>query len=119
MRFLAALIGLAISSGVGAAQTLNCNLRDYKSVDGVKAEMSRGSVELTWQGEAGQELRAQFALRDGQPVVQELAARKAGGQWVVLGKDLTPEFQVTTGRRRMSKTEMDILKAAASGHAGE
>jgi hypothetical protein len=28
---------------------------------------------------------------------------------VVLGKDLQPEFQVTTGRRRMSKTEKDIL----------
>jgi hypothetical protein len=111
MRFLAAFLGVMIAAGVGAAQTLNCDLRDYKSVDGLKAEVSRGSVELTWQGEAGQELRAQFTLRDGQPVVQELAARKSGGQWIVLGKDLTPQFEVTTGRRRISSTEMDILKA--------
>jgi hypothetical protein len=111
MRVLAALLGVVVATGVSEAQTLNCDLRDYKSVDGVKAEMSRGSVGLTWEGEAGQELRAQFALRDSQPVVQELAARKSGGQWVVLGKELTPQFEVTTGRRRISSTEMDILKA--------
>jgi hypothetical protein len=111
MRVLAALLGVVVAAGVSEAQTLNCDLRDYKSVDGVKAEMSRGSVGLTWEGEAGQELRAQFALRDGQPMVQELVARKSGGQWVVLGKELTPQFEVTTGRRRISSTEMDILKA--------
>ena len=27
----------------------------------------------------------------------------------MLGKDLTPQFEVTTGRRRMSKTEKDVL----------
>ena len=111
MRVLAALLGVVVATSVSGAQTLNCDLRDYKSVDGVKAEMSRGLVGLTWEGEAGQELRAQFALRDGQPLVQELAARKSGGQWVVLGKELTPQFEVTTGRRRISSTEMDILKA--------
>ena len=49
-------------------------------------------------------------MRDGQPVVEELAARKAGGAWIELGKNLTPDFQVTTGRRRISTTELDILK---------
>jgi hypothetical protein len=49
-------------------------------------------------------------VRDGQPVVAELAARKPGGTWIVLGKDLAPDFQVTTGRRRISTTELDILK---------
>ena len=40
----------------------------------------------------------------------ELAAKKPGGAWIVLGKDLAPDFQVTTGRRRISTTELDILK---------
>ena len=104
---------------VGVAQGVTCNMKDYKAVDGLHAAASAGGVTLTWQGEDQQELRAQFALRDGQPVVAELAAIKGGvvgaggsggrGGWVVLGKDLTPEFQVTTGKRRMSKTEKDIL----------
>ena len=75
---LAALVGMALLSGLAAAQTPVCDLQDYKSVDGVKAEANHDSVELTWAGEAGQQLRAQFTLRDGQPVVQELAARKSG-----------------------------------------
>jgi hypothetical protein len=80
-----------------------------RAVDGLRAAASGGGVTLTWMGERDQELRAEFGLRDGQPVVEELAARKAGGTWVELGKDLTPQFEVTTGRRRMSKTEKDIL----------
>jgi hypothetical protein len=110
MKTLVAGLGLGLVCGVCAAQGLHCDMQAYKAVDGVKAVADDGAVTLTWQGEHQQELRASFALRDGQPVVQELAARKAGGGWAVLGKDLTPEFQVTTGRRRMSKTEDDILK---------
>ena len=101
---------LALVSGVAGAQTSDCNLQGYKPMDGLKAEASGESVVLNWQGESGQQLRASFGIRDGQPVVEELAARAAGGQWVVLGKDLTPEFQVTTGRRRISRTQLRMLK---------
>jgi hypothetical protein len=112
MKIFAVVLGLGLSglSGVAAgAQGVTCDMRDYKTVDGVRAVADGKSVALTWQGEAAQELRAQFSLRDGKPVIEELAARRSGGAWAVLGKDLTPEFQVTTGRRRMSKTEKDIL----------
>ena len=100
VKLFAVVLGLGLSSAIGAAQGLKCSMQDYKAVDGVRAVADAGSVTLTWQGEAQQQLRAQFALRDGQPVVAELAA-KAGGGWIVLGKDLTPQFEVTTGRRRL------------------
>src|ERR1035437_2630232 len=102
MKLWGAILGLALFVSVGAAQTLNCNLQDYKSIDGVKAVASGNAVELSWQGEQGQQLRARFTLRDGQPLIEELAARKTGGPWIMLGKDLTPQFEVTTGRRRIS-----------------
>ncbi len=102
MKFRGLLLSLAMLTGVGAAQSLNCNLQGYKAMDGLKAEASGSALTMTWQGEGGQQLRAQFALRNGQPVVQELAARQGSGGWIVLGKDLTPDFQVTTGRRRIS-----------------
>jgi len=96
---------------VAGAQTMSCSLQDWKGIAGVNVTANRDSVELTWPGEQGQQNRARFALRDGQPVVTELAARKVGGAWIVLGKDLAPDFQVTTGRRRISTTELDILKS--------
>ena len=116
MKRIAVVLGLGLISAMGAAQGVKCDMQGYKAVDGVRAVASAGGVTLNWQGEAQQELRAEFALRDGQPVVAELAARKAGGAggpggaWVVLGKELTPQFEVTTGRRRISTTELDILK---------
>ncbi|MDE3150112.1 MAG: hypothetical protein KGL37_11650, partial [Acidobacteriota bacterium] len=108
--------GLLFLAGTVSAQAVNCDLQEYKSILGVTATANRGSVELTWPGERGEELRARFTLRDGQPVIEELAARKPatagkpGGAWIVLGKELSPEFQVTTGRRRISTTELNILK---------
>ncbi len=101
---------LCCLSGAAVAQGVRCDMSGYKAIDGLRAEPRSGGVTLTWAGQGRQELRASFGLRDGQPVVEELAARKAGEAWVELGKGLQPEFQVTTGRRRMSKTEDDILK---------
>src|SRR6202030_2907229 len=93
---------LALFCGLAKGQTLNCDLQAYKATDGLKAEMRGGALEFIWRGEGDQQLRAQFTIRDGQPVVQELAVRKGSGQWVVLGNSLQPEFHVTSGKRRMS-----------------
>jgi hypothetical protein len=99
-----------LCGSAAAAQSVSCNLQDWKGIAGVTVTASRGSVEVAWPGEQSQQNRAHFELRNGQPVVTELAARKPGGAWIVLGRGLTPDFQVTTGRRRISTTELDILK---------
>jgi hypothetical protein len=97
MSFRGLLMSVAMLTGVAAAQSLNCDLQGYKATDGLKATTSGGVVTMSWQGEGGQQLRASFAIRDGQPFVQELAARAVSGRWNVLGNDLSPDFQVSTG----------------------
>src|SRR5574340_1094020 len=87
-----------------------CDLGGYKAQPGLKAESSGGALRVTWQGERGQENRAAFLARGGQPMVQELAVRKAGGAWAVLGRDLQPEFEITSGRRRMSNQQVAPLR---------
>lgn len=101
---------LLIAGPVWAQGTSGCERSGYRPVNGISAETSAGGVTLTWPGEGNEQLRASFALQDGQPVVRELAARTTGGAWVVLGSDLTPEFQVTTGRRRISPQQVGNLK---------
>jgi len=64
-----AFTGLLLAAQAGA-QTLNCNFQGYKSADGLKAEMRSGALELSWQGERGQALRAILAVNGGQPVVR-------------------------------------------------
>jgi len=104
-------MSFAILSGIAGGQTLNCDLKEYKATDGLKATASGSAVTLTWQGEDGQQLRASFGIQNGQPIVQELAAKAGSGGWVVLGKDLSPDFQVTTGKRRISQAQRTQLKA--------
>ena len=108
MRVRGLLLSLALLCGVAAGQT--CDLHGYKAVDGLKAAADSSGVVFTWQGESGQQLRASFELENGKPMVGELAAKSASGQWVVLGKNLTPEFQVTTGKRRISNAQRMTLK---------
>ena len=111
MSFRGLLMSLAMLTGVAAAQSLNCDLQGYKAMDGLKATTSGGVVTMSWQGEGAQELRASFGIRDGQPFIQELAARAGSGKWTVLGKDLTPDFQVSTGKRRISQAQRTQLQA--------
>ena len=111
MSFRGLLLSLVMLTGVAAAQSLSCDLQGYKEKDGLKVTATGAGVTMTWQGEGGRELRASFGIRSGQPLVQELAARAASGKWTVLGKDLSPDFQVSTGKRRISQSQRTQLQA--------
>jgi hypothetical protein len=93
------------------AMAQNCDFTGYKAMEGLTSEMSAGSLVVSWQGEGDQQLRASFIIRSGQPLVHQLAARKGQGSWVLLGQDLTPEFEVTSGVRRMSDQQAGPLRA--------
>jgi hypothetical protein len=108
-----------VAMGAAAGQAQTCDMRDYKSVEGLKAEASAGVITLTWQGEAGAQLRAQFAIRDGRPVVVQLTAQENGGPWAVLGRNLSPDFQITTGKRRISSKQLQLLKQFHMDTPGE
>jgi hypothetical protein len=85
-----------------AAQPLNCDMSQYKAASGLTAGIEQGAVAVTWNGSNGSELRARYAIDNGQPIVRELAVRKSGGQWAPLGQNLVPEFYVKSGLRRMT-----------------
>src|SRR5437879_12485755 len=102
MLFPKLVLGVALASGIASAQNMSCNLQNYKPASGIKAEQSGNSLTISWPGESNEQLRAQFTIRDGQPVVQELAARDSKGTWLVLGKELIHEFTLKTGRHLIS-----------------
>ena len=98
-----ALFALA---AVARAQTPACDMHDYKASPGLTAQTRATGLELSWQGERGESLRAVFAIRSGQPMVHELAVN---GE--ILAHDLTPEYEVTSGRRRISEQQLAPLRA--------
>lgn len=87
-----------------------CTLSEYSAQPGLTAEAAGDGLRVQWQGERGNSLRAVFAVESGQPVVRELAARRSGGQWAVLGSGLQPEFEVKSGVRRISNQQLSPLK---------
>ncbi len=102
------LIFLLLAS-VAFAQ--NCDFRQYQPAEGLAARMNAGVLEVQWTGKGDQPLRASFAIREGQPVIRELAIRNGSGTWVTLGRDLEPEFEVVSGVRRMSEQQAAPLRA--------
>ena len=109
MKLLTAVF-LAILSADAQAQGLTCGLSDYRAADGLKAEIAGDALQVTWQGDRDRQLRAVFAIRGGQPLIRELAARKAQGNWSAIARDLTPEFEVTSGMRRISEQQLAPLR---------
>lgn len=96
--------------GIATAQVPNCDFTGYKPMDGLRAEVRSGILDVVWRGESGQDLRADFTIRNRQPRVRELAVRKSGGQWAVVATDLVPEFHVTSGRRRLSLAQANQFR---------
>ena len=94
------------------ADSLNCNLSEYKAAQGLTAAVDQDALVVSWSGQNGADLRARYAIDGGQPVMRDLAVKKSGGQWTTLGKNLTPEYHVVSGIRRMADDQANTLKAA-------
>ena len=100
----------ADAAAIASTNSMQCDLTGYKEAPGLKAETSAGSLRVTWQGAREQELRVSFGLLNAAPVIREMEVRRQGGQWTVLGRDLSPEFYVTSGRRRISEQQLEPLR---------
>ncbi len=112
-----------------AANALNCDLTRYKPVPGLTAAIERAdasragdqtgpprassddSLVVTWMGDRDNEVRVRFGIDAGQPLIRELAIRKTSGPWTVVGRNLTPEFHVTSGRRRIGGDQLNPMRA--------
>lgn len=94
-----------------AAWSAVCDMSGYKAQPGLAASDQAGLLAVEWTGEGGAQLRARFRIENGRPLVDELAVRKAGGAWIQLARSLAPEFQVTSGVRRISNQQLAPMRA--------
>jgi hypothetical protein len=92
---------LVLATQVAAtAAPAGFDLSGYRPQPGLEASAEADGLSVRWDGQDGQELRSRFAIVGGTPTVREVAVRRKPGDWVTLGRDLTPDFGVTTGVRR-------------------
>jgi hypothetical protein len=106
VSFAAAL--LCLPSAI--ADPLACSLAEYHAIPGLTATVERDELTVTWQGADHTELRVRYTIDHAAPLIRELAVRPAGGAWAVLGQDVSPDFRVQTGRRRIDFTGLRPLK---------
>ena len=103
----------ASSSDVRAANqapaALNCNLTQYKASTGLTSALEGDLLTVSWNGQGTSQLRARFAIDAGTPTIRDLSARRGSGEWAMLGQNLTPEYRVTTGVRRMSNDQANAF----------
>ena len=104
-----ALIGGRVSTQegtpAGGSTALTCDMQQYKAMTGLTAAVQGNLLAVTWAGSDGSEVRARYAIDNGQPVVRDLAVRPTGGQWGILGENLKPEYRVVSGIRRFSSQQ--------------
>jgi hypothetical protein len=105
---LAAALGWSVSDAV--ADPLNCSLSQYKAVAGLTAVADAAALTVTWDADRSQELRLRLGINEGTPTIQELAVRRRGGAWASLAANVTPEFRVVSGIRRMDNQSLEGLR---------
>ena len=100
-----------VTAAHSQAQGLRCDLASYKPIDGLSAQLRKDMLEIQWRGDHGTELRVSFAIQDSRPIIRQMAVRNSHAGWMTLGRDLTPEYEVTSGKRRMSEQQLAPLRA--------
>ena len=108
----AALVALAFFGFTAAAwaDPLTCDFAGYKATSDLNASVANNTLTVAWSGDRNQDLRMRFAIASGTPTIEELAVRKRGGTWNVLAANVTPDFRVISGLRRMSNQQMAPLR---------
>ena len=68
-------------------------------------------LQVTWQGEGDQQLRCCLCPGERSACgTGTLAVRKGAAGWRVLARNLSPEFDVVSGRRRLSEQQAGPLR---------
>jgi hypothetical protein len=74
-------IGARVFTQEGAATAgpaLTCNMQQYKAMSGLTAAVQGNLLVVNWAGSDGAEVRARYAIDNGQPIVAHVAVHRSG-----------------------------------------
>ena len=87
----------------------SCDLSAYKAGSGLVAANASDGLRLLWDGEKDQQLRLRLAIDGGTPTIRDLSVRSKNGDWATLATNVTPEYRVVSGIRRMTNQQLEPL----------
>ena len=107
---------MALFAGSSAhGDQLNCTLSEYKATPGLTATVAGDTLTVSWNGDNAAELRMRLAIDRGTPTIRELAIRGKGLGWSTIAANVTPEFRVVSGLRRVTAQQLRPESLAALG----
>jgi hypothetical protein len=109
MRTAYTTLALLLVATAVYADPLNCDLTAYKAAPGLTAAVGDEALTLTWEGDRNQEVRLRLAISGGTPTIRELAVRR-NGQWATVASNVTPDFRVVSGIRRVTNQQLQPLR---------
>ncbi len=92
-----------------SSDPINCKLSKYKTQAGLKATVENDVLTVLWEGDNNSKLRIRFIISEGNPVIRELSIRSSGKNWQTIASNLTPEFRVVSGVRRVTQQQTEPL----------
>jgi len=110
MRFVLAALLTLTGALPASAQALSCTMTGFTPSAGLAASMTTDTLTVTWDGDQGQEGRLRFTLVNGTPTIRDVAVRAKGGAWKIAGSNMTPDFRVVTGLRRVTEQQLQPLR---------
>ena len=100
-----------VPASVVVSDGLKCDLSQYKAGTGLTATMNQDLLAVKWTGQNGAELPLRFAVYGRQPAMRDFDVRRAGGCWTRIGENLTPEYHVVSGVRRLPNDQGNALRS--------
>lgn len=92
------------------ADPIHCDMAAYKAQPGLAAEVKGDTLEIIWTGDKKNEFKVAFLIDKGVPKIAALAIRQHSTQWELLATNLTPEFRILSGHRRVTQQQTRPLE---------
>ena len=92
------------------ATPIDFDLTKYKTQPGLEATVSNNMLEIIWNGEKNTQVKLQLTIENGVPTIKEMAIQEVGEKWQLIGSDLTPEYRIVSGIRRVTQQQTEPLE---------
>ena len=110
-RIAVVVVACLVWVAPAVADDLRCDFQGYRAQAGLTADLTEEVLTLTWNGDPGRQVRLRLTVDDGVPTFHELAVHDTSGIWTTVATDVTPEFRVVTGVRRVTEQQLSPLRA--------